>query len=81
MIQTLMTVLAIAALAGLRRADPVPQTGASGAVELPAPTGPYPVATTTWRLTDPARKETFSSAGGSSARSRSSPGIRRPRAA
>ena len=31
--------------------------------ELPAPTGPYPVGTTTWRLTDSARKETFDGSG------------------
>jgi dienelactone hydrolase len=35
-------------------------------VEIPAPTGPYKVGTTSWRVTDPARPETFavSAAGG-----------------
>src|SRR5262245_916386 len=32
-------------------------------IALPKPTGPFPVATTTWRVTDPARKETFTTAG------------------
>jgi dienelactone hydrolase len=31
--------------------------------ELPAPTGRYPVGTTAWRVTDTARRETFSAAG------------------
>ena len=40
--------------------------GAAGAstVELPAPTGPHAVGTTTWRLTDKARQETFGEGGG-----------------
>jgi dienelactone hydrolase len=35
----------------------------SPTIALPKPTGPFPVATTTWRVTDPARKETFTAAG------------------
>jgi len=35
----------------------------SPAVELPAPTGRYPVATTSWRVTDRSRPETFAGAG------------------
>jgi len=31
--------------------------------ELPAPTGRYPVGTTSWRVTDSARRETFSASG------------------
>ena len=38
------------------------QTGAS-VVELPAPTGPYPVASTSWRLTDRSRAESFAAPG------------------
>ena len=54
-----MTRLAMAALAlAIVQQPETPTT-----IELPAPTGPYPVATTTWRLTDAARKETFSAAG------------------
>src|SRR6185295_9197261 len=33
------------------------------AVEIPAPTGRYPVATTSWRVTDRSRPETFAGAG------------------
>jgi hypothetical protein len=39
------------------------QTLAPAVIELPGPTGPYPVATTTWRLTDRARTETFGAEG------------------
>jgi len=39
------------------------QPATPAAIELPKPSGPYPVATTSWRITDPARKETFSAAG------------------
>jgi hypothetical protein len=38
------------------------QPATPAAIELPKPSGPYPVATTSWRITDPARKETFSAA-------------------
>ena len=36
---------------------------ATAAFELPSPTGPYPVGTTTWRVTDRSRQETFSGPG------------------
>ena len=39
------------------------QDTAPVAFELPAPTGPYPVATTSWRLTDRSRPETFAAPG------------------
>jgi dienelactone hydrolase len=39
------------------------QPATPAAIELPKPSGPYPVATTSWRITDPARKETFTAAG------------------
>ena len=41
------------------------QSTAAGPVpfELPAPTGTYPVGTTTWRLTDSARRETLDGSG------------------
>ena len=61
MTRALVAVLAIAALAPRQARGRAPQTDAA-AVELPAPTGPNPVGTTMWRLTDPARKETFSAA-------------------
>jgi len=41
----------------------VPQTGVPSAFELPAPGGPYPVGTTSWRLTDASRQETFATTG------------------
>lgn len=40
------------------------QNAPSGGVELPAPTGPYPVGTTSWHLTDRSRSETFEGASG-----------------
>jgi predicted dienelactone hydrolase len=40
----------------------LPAQTAAPLFELPAPTGPFAVATTQWRLTDSARKETYSSA-------------------
>ncbi|HEX3531922.1 MAG TPA: hypothetical protein VH988_33100 [Thermoanaerobaculia bacterium] len=43
-------------------AEPLPPAPAE-AVTLPAPTGPYPVGTTVWRVTDAARPETFAGAG------------------
>ena len=39
------------------------QPAAPPAFELPAPTGPYPVATTSWRLTDRSRPESFGGPG------------------
>ena len=39
------------------------QTAAAAAFELPAPTGPHPIWTTSWRLTDRARPETFADPG------------------
>jgi predicted dienelactone hydrolase len=36
---------------------------ATETIELPAPTGPYRIGTTTWRVTDAARPETFAAAG------------------
>ena len=63
MTRTLMTVMALAALGALQSSGPPAQTDVSAVVELPKPSGPWPVATTSWRLTDAARKETFSAAG------------------
>jgi hypothetical protein len=40
------------------------RTAAPPVVELPVPTGPYPVATTSWRLTDRSRSDTFAGARG-----------------
>jgi alpha-beta hydrolase superfamily lysophospholipase len=49
---------------GARAAEPPPAMSAiPAAIELPAPTGPHKVGTTTWRVTDPARPETFAAAG------------------
>jgi dienelactone hydrolase len=56
-----MTMAAMLFVFGLRAAAPraaVPPT-----FELPSPTGPYAVGTTSWRLTDNARRETFSASG------------------
>ena len=39
------------------------QTAAPAAFELPAPTGPHPIGTTSWRLSDRARPETFADPG------------------
>ena len=39
------------------------QQAAQAAFELPAPTGPYPVASTSWRLTDRSRPESFGGPG------------------
>lgn len=55
-VMTLISALAGARVSALR------QTGAS-LVELPAPTGPYPVATTSWKLTDRSRAEAFAAPG------------------
>jgi dienelactone hydrolase len=62
MTRTLVVVVAFAALAAPEAGGLALQTEAA-AIELAAPTGPNPVATTAWRLTDPARKETFGAAG------------------
>jgi dienelactone hydrolase len=40
-----------------------PPQAPPAAVELPAPTGPYKIGTTAWRVTDAARPETFAAAG------------------
>jgi len=53
----------LAALASAWAPAPLAQTEASPVVELPAPTGRYPVATTSWHLTDRTRPETFAGAG------------------
>ena len=53
----------LAALASAWTPAPLAQTAAPPVVELPAPTGRYPVATTSWRLTDCTRPETFAGAG------------------
>src|SRR6185295_8397644 len=37
----------------------LPMTSQTPTFELPKPTGPYPVGTTAWRLTDAARREPF----------------------
>jgi len=51
-------VLAIAAALAL-----APATQDAAPFELPRPTGPYAVGTTAWRVTDPIRRETFTSGG------------------
>jgi len=52
--------LAVSAALGLTpRASPP----ADAPFDLPAPTGSYPVGTSSWRLTDPSRAETFAAAG------------------
>jgi dienelactone hydrolase len=43
-------------------AAPAPTAALPPLVELPVPTGPHPVATTSWRLTDRTRSETFAAA-------------------
>jgi dienelactone hydrolase len=48
-----------ASLRAIEDQDKVPPA----AIVLPAPTGPHKVGTTTWRVTDPARVETFAAAG------------------
>jgi len=63
MTRAIVVAIAIASVAVTRAAAPTPQTETAGAFDLPAPTGPYPVGTTTWRVTDPARKETFTATG------------------
>jgi predicted dienelactone hydrolase len=40
------------------------QVTASAPFELPSPTGRFAVGTTSWRLTDPSRQETFADSGG-----------------
>jgi hypothetical protein len=52
----------LAALASAWAPAPLAQTAPPG-VELPAPTGRYPVATTSWRVADRSRPETFAGAG------------------
>jgi dienelactone hydrolase len=41
----------------------MPRAAVPPTFELPSPTGPYAVGTTSWRLTDSARRETFSASG------------------
>lgn len=53
----------VMAIAVTRMNATAPQTDAPAAIELPSPSGPYPVGTTAWRLTDTARRETFTAAG------------------
>jgi predicted dienelactone hydrolase len=53
----------LAALASAWAPAPLAQTAAPPVVELPAPTGRYPVATTSWRVTDRSRPETFAGGG------------------
>lgn len=60
--RTCMAATLCAAMAIARPSGTAPQTSATAAVELPAPTGPYQVATTTWHVIDTARRETFSAA-------------------
>ena len=48
----------IAALAGARMSA-LPRQATPSTFELPTPTGPFPVATTSWRLTDRSRAEPF----------------------
>ena len=64
MTRTIMAALAIIAIAGAAGTT-AQQPDPPAAIELPAPTGPYPVATTTWRLTDTTRKETLTATGDS----------------
>ena len=63
MTRTLIAAIAIASIAVARTRGAPQQAAAPAAFELPAPTGPFPVGTTTWRLTDTARSETFTTAG------------------
>jgi predicted dienelactone hydrolase len=56
-----LTMLAALVVARLTAAPP--QTSAPPAFELPAPTGRSPVGTTSWRLTDRSRQETFAAPG------------------
>ena len=57
---TLRASIAAAVLLGARPANrDVANHSAPAPFELPAPTGPFAVGTTTWRLTDPSRQETF----------------------
>ena len=53
----------LAALAAARMMAASAQTVAPTAVALPEPTGRFPVATTSWRLTDRSRPETFAGDG------------------
>ena len=39
------------------------QSSAPAPFELPAPTGPYPIGTTSWHVTDRSRRETFAASG------------------
>ena len=61
MIRIVMAAWVMATMTAARMRAQQPATPA--AIELPKPSGPYPVATTSWRITDPTRKETFSAAG------------------
>ena len=56
-----MTLAAIFAVSLLTASTP--HAIAPAAFELPSPTGPYAVGTTTWRLTDNSRRETFTASG------------------
>src|SRR5215212_6930790 len=59
-----IAVAIVAAVAATLSRHAVPSGAlAEAPFELPAPTGKYPVGTTTWRLTDPARKETLDPSG------------------
>jgi predicted dienelactone hydrolase len=49
-------------LAASAQAQPAPEPNPEK-IELPAPTGPYKIGTTSWRVTDAARPETFAAAG------------------
>jgi pimeloyl-ACP methyl ester carboxylesterase len=55
-----MTISVVLVVSGLSVAT---SHAVAAAFELPSPTGPYAVGTTAWRLTDTARRETFTGSG------------------
>jgi predicted dienelactone hydrolase len=61
--ESCIAAMAIAAIAVARTTGTAAQPEASASFELPAPGGPYPVGTTSWRVTDASRTETFTTTG------------------
>ena len=60
---TAVAMTAAAILAAWRLSAAAAGADVPAPFELPSPTGRYPVGTTTWRLTDRSRQETFSASG------------------
>ena len=61
--RTAAVTMIVAAVAAARLIATSPQSTASVPFELPAPTGRYPIGTSSWHLTDRSRAETFAGPG------------------